>query len=531
MTNSIWALIPPLITIAMVLLTKRVLLSLGVGIIATAFFTVSFHFTDAMRLIWEAFKGVFVEDGGVNTWNVYILLFVLLLGVLTSFVSMMGGTRAFGEWMIKRVKTRAGAQLMTMVLGIIIFIDDYFNSLTVGPISRPVTDKHNVSRAKLAYIVDSTAAPVSVIAPISSWGAYIIGLIGSVLVAENVTGYGPFEAFIQMIPMNFYVWAALGMVFVMAIRQSDFGPMKKHELRALQTGKVASETQTKESSNIEDLPTSDIGKSSDLFLPIGILFIATIVMIYWDGLKTVQADADLSNTLINIFGEADVSLALLVGGIAGIIGTWLLFLRHLVAKKVTVKDFGKGIITGIKSMLSAFAILIFAWAISFLIGELQTGEYLAGLVNASNISLTLLPFIVFVMAGFIAFATGTSWGAFAILLPIAGQIAGATDIDLLLPVLAAVLAGAVFGDHCSPISDTTILSATGADCKLYDHFSTQLPYALTAAGIASVGYLVLGFTGNVWYGLLAVLIGLLILAWVLKNKPTQMHEQKEHAIK
>src|SRR5699024_5331579 len=190
MENTIWSIVPPILAIVMVLLTRRVLLSLGVGIIASAFFIASFHITDSLALIWESFKLVFVEDGALNTWNIYILLFVLMLGILTAFVSMMGGTRAFGDWMIKRVKTRAGAQIMTMFLGIIIFVDDYFNSLTVGPIARPVTDKHRVSRAKLAYIVDSTAAPVSVVAPISSWGAYIIGIIGTVLVAQNVTSYG-----------------------------------------------------------------------------------------------------------------------------------------------------------------------------------------------------------------------------------------------------------------------------------------------------------------------------------------------------
>ncbi len=525
MTNSAWALIPPIITIVMVLLTKRVLLSLGVGIVAAAFFTVDFHFTKAISLIWEAFKGVFVEDGGLNTWNVYILLFVLLLGILTAFVSMMGGTRAFGDWMIKRVKTRAGAQIMTMVLGIVIFIDDYFNSLTVGPISRPVTDKHRVSRAKLAYIVDSTAAPVSVVAPISSWGAYIIGLIGTVLVAENVTGYGPFEAFMIMIPMNYYVWAALGTVFIIAIMQADFGPMRKHEIRALKSGKVMSDVQKQSELREEDLPTSDIGRSRELFLPIGLLFIATIGMIYWDGLMAVRADDKLSNSLITIFGEADVSLALLIGGIVGVLTTIVLFTRHMRAKKLSGTHFGKGIVSGSKSMFPAFAILIFAWAISFLIGELKTGEYIAGIVKTSSISLSMLPVIIFAIAGFIAFATGTSWGSFAILLPIAGQIAGATDIELLLPVLAAVLAGAVFGDHCSPISDTTILSATGADCHVYDHFSTQLPYALLAAGIAGIGYIVLGLTSSAWIGLSAVVIGLLVLALILKRKPNEANKE------
>lgn len=511
MENTIWSLVPPLLAIIMVLITRRVLVSLGVGIIAAAFFIASFNLTDSLRLIWESFKLVFVEDGALNTWNIYILLFVLILGVLTAFVGMMGGTKAFGDWMIRRVKTRTGAQLMTMFLGIIIFVDDYFNSLTVGPISRPVTDKHRVSRAKLAYIVDSTAAPISVIAPISSWGAYIIGIIGSVLVAQNVTNYGAFEAFIRMIPMNLYVWAALGVVVIIALRQVDFGPMKKHEERALRTGEVAN-PENKERVDVEShLPMSDHNKISDLLLPIGALFIATLAAIYWDGLNAVEG----KKTLMNIFGEADVSFALLCGGIVGLITTFLLFTRHMRAHKLTGQHFRIGIIEGAKSMLPAFSILIFAWAIAYLIGELKTGDYLAGIVESSQLSLKYLPAIVFIMAGFIAFSTGTSWGSFAILLPIAGQIAGATDVTILLPVLAAVLGGAVFGDHCSPISDTTILSATGASCDLMDHVTTQLPYALVAALITSLGYLGLGIFGSVWLGIAITLIILIVLYTIL----------------
>ena len=513
MDNTIWSLVPPILAIIMVLVTRRVLLSLGVGIIASALFIASFNFTESFSLIWQSFKQVFVDDGALNTGNVYILLFVLMLGILTAFVSMMGGTRAFGDWMIKRVKTRAGAQIMTMFLGVVIFIDDYFNSLTVGPIAKPVTDKHRVSRAKLAYIVDSTSAPVSVVAPISSWGAYIIGIIGSILVAQNVTEYGAFEAFIKIIPMNLYVWAAIGVVLVISLRQIDFGPMKKHESRAINKGEV-SNPENKETVNVEShLPTSNINKVSDLVLPIGILFIATLIIIYFTGLGAVEGE----KTLMNIFGEADVNFALFCGGIIGLITTFILYSRHVKRKQLTAKHFKTGVIEGAKSMLPAFAILIFAWAITFLIDELGTGTYLAGIIETSNVSLSLLPVIVFVMAGFIAFSTGTSWGSFAILLPIAGQIAGATDISLLLPVLAAVLGGAVFGDHCSPISDTTILSSTGASCELMDHVTTQLPYALVAALIASIGYLVLGFFGNMWIGLIVVVIILAGIYMVLND--------------
>lgn len=513
MDNTIWSLVPPILAIAMVLLTRRVLLSLGVGIVAAAFFIASFHFTDSVLLIWESFKGVFVDEGALNTGNVFILIFILLLGILTAFVSMMGGTRAFGDWMIKRVKTRAGAQIMTMVLGVIIFIDDYFNSLTVGQVARPVTDKHRVSRAKLSYIVDSTSAPVCVVAPISSWGAYIIGILGSILATHSVTEHSSLGAFVKIIPMNYYVWAALGVILVIALSQADFGAMKTHEQRAIKTGEVLDPAKKEEADETDKLPESDAGKISDLVVPIVSLFAATIFFIFWTGYHNTGGD----KTLMNIFGDAVIEDALLYGGIIGLIVTFILFIRHFKGRKLTMNDFGKGVTEGLKSMMTAFFILIFAWAIVFLIEELKTGEYLGTLVEQSNLSLTLLPVIVFIMAGFIAFSTGTSWGSFGILLPIAGQIAAATDIDLILPMFAAVLAGAVFGDHCSPISDTTILSSAGSAVPHIDHVMTQLPYALTAAGFAGVGYLVLGFTGNVWIGLASVVVLLIVLFYVLKK--------------
>ncbi|GGB50586.1 Na+/H+ antiporter NhaC family protein [Virgibacillus dakarensis] len=522
MVNSAWSLLPPILAIVMVLLTKRVLLSLGVGIVAAAFFIKSFDILASLGMVWEAFKGVFVADGALNTGNIYILLFVMMLGILTAFVSMMGGTKAFGDWMIKRVKTRAGAQIMTAVLGVIVFVDDYFNSLTVGQVARPVTDKHRVSRAKLAYIVDSTSAPVCVIAPVSSWGASIIGILGTVLAAQQVTEHTAFGAFVQIIPMNFYVWAALGVVVIMALRQADFGPMKVHEQRAMQTGEVLNPENKDKIDTASNLPTSDSGKVSDLFIPIAGLFVATVISMYFSGLGSVEGE----KTLINIFGSADAPEALLYGGLIGIAITFILFLRHIFKGKLTGKHFGIGLYEGAKSMMPGFTILIFAWAIVFLIGELGTGEYLAGVVDNANISLAFLPFIMFVIAGFIAFATGTSWGSFGILLPIAGHIAAATDISLILPILAAVLAGAVFGDHCSPISDTTILSSAGSSCHHIDHVTTQIPYALVAAGIAGLGYIVLGLVGNVWAGLATVII-CLVLFYVFSEKPDNIERADE----
>ncbi|MCG1028038.1 Na+/H+ antiporter NhaC family protein [Virgibacillus halodenitrificans] len=525
MENTIWSLVPPLLAIVMVLLTKRVLLSLGVGIVAAAFFIGSFNIMESLLLVWESFKGVFIADGALNTWNIYILLFVLMLGILTAFVSMMGGTQAFANWMISRVKTRAGAQIMTMVLGIIIFVDDYFNSLTVGQIAKPVTDKHRVSRAKLAYIVDSTAAPICVVAPISSWGAYIIGIIGTIFTTQQITEHTAFGAFLQMIPMNFYVWAALGVVLVIALKQADFGPMKIHEQRAMETGEVLDPSNKEKLDAESKLPESEIGRVSDLLLPIAILFVATLGSIYINGLGAVEGEA----TLINIFGSADVSVALFYGGFIGLAATFLLFSRHYRAKKLTGKQFGEGVKEGAKSMLPGFTILIFAWAIVALIDQLGTGTYLAGIVEEANLNLALLPLIVFVMAGFIAFSTGTSWGAFGILLPIAGQIAAVTDPALIMPMMAAVLAGAVFGDHCSPISDTTILSSTGSSCHHIDHVTTQMPYAIVAAVITGAGYLALGFTGSVVVGLITVLAGLTIFFVTLK-KPVIKDEIAEEPI-
>ncbi|WP_099157637.1 Na+/H+ antiporter NhaC family protein [Virgibacillus ndiopensis] len=517
MENTIWSLVPPLLAIIMVLITKRVLLSLGVGIIAAAFFVESFNIMGSLGLIWESFKGVFIADGAVNTWNVYILLFVLMLGILTAFVSMMGGTRAFGDWMIRRVKTRAGAQIMTMILGVIIFVDDYFNSLTVGQVARPVTDKHRISRAKLAYIVDSTSAPVCVIAPVSSWGAYIIGILGTVLAAQSVTDYTAFGAFLEIIPMNFYVWSALGVVLVFALRQADFGPMKVQENRALETGEVLDPNSKEKIDTESNLPVSDSGKVSDLLISIVALFIATIASMYINGLGAVEGD----KTLINIFGSADASEALLYGGLFGLAVTFILFFRHTSNGKLSGKHFKIGLLEGAKSMLPGFTILIFAWSIVFLIGELGTGKYLAGVVDNANIGMTFLPFIVFIIAGFIAFATGTSWGSFGILLPIAGEIAATTDVTLILPMLAAVLAGAVFGDHCSPISDTTILSSAGSSCHHIDHVTTQIPYALVAAAIAGLGYIVLGIFGNVWLGLTTIIV-CLVLMFMFMKKPEKV---------
>lgn len=520
MSNTIFSLIPPIVAILMVILTRRVLLSLGVGIVAAAFLLAEFQIGETLQITFEAVKGIFISDGELNTWNVYIILFLLILGIITAFISISGGSRAFGKWAMKRVKTRVGAQLVGAVLGIVIFIDDYFNALAVGQISRPITDGQKVSRAKLAYLIDSTSAPVCVISPISSWGAYIIAIIGSIFTAHQITEYTPFSAFIQMIPMNLYVWVSFAIVFLVIYRNINIGQMKLHEERAISSGQLYDPEKTIPGELKEDLPVSSTGTVGDLVWPIVALIIGTVGSMLWTGANAIEGKA----TILAIFENTDVSASLLYGGLIGLAVTILMYIRQVKIKEgVSGKTFSIGIIEGLKSMLPAVYILLFAWAIVDLIGQLETGKYLASIVESSQMNTAFLPVILFVIAGIMAFSTGTSWGSFGILLPIAGEIAVSTDVALLLPAMAAVLAGAVFGDHCSPISDTTILSSTGAGSNHMDHVLTQLPYAIISAAIAAVGYVLIGFTGSTIIALVTVAI-LLVVFYFLLGKKTQVHE-------
>lgn len=522
MANTIFSLLPPLVAIVMVILTRRVLLSLGVGIVTAALVLAEFSITETFSIIFDAVKGIFIADGELNTWNVYIILFLLVLGIITAFISISGGSRAFGEWAMKRVKTRVGAQLVAAVLGVIIFIDDYFNALAVGQISRPLTDRQKVSRAKLSYLIDSTSAPICVVAPVSSWGASIIAIIGSILVAHNITEYSAFSAFMQIIPMNFYVWATLAMVFIVAFGKLEFGPMKVHERRAVKEGILLDPEKPVAGELKDDLPSSTTGTVGDLVWPIIGLIVGTVGAMLWTGYEAIEGNA----TILAIFENTDVAKSLILGGLLGLAVTFGLFIRQvLVLKGVNGNVFGKGVWAGTKSMLPAVYILIFAWVISDLIGRVGTGKYLAGVVESSNISTSLLPVLLFIIAGIMAFSTGTSWGSFGILLPIAGDIAAATDVTLLLPAMAAVLAGAVFGDHASPISDTTILSSTGAGCNHMDHVMTQLPYALASAGSAAIGYLVMGFTGSVIFSLLTVAIVLLAFVFIAGKRSKESWQE------
>lgn len=504
-----YPLIPPVLMLVLVLLTRKVLLSLGTGIIVGALMLHDFNIVGTSKEVGSAFINIFysVEDG-VNIGNLYLLLFLLLLGIITAFMTASGGSRAFGDWAVQKVKTRRGAQLVPSFLGVLIFIDDYFNSLAVGQVARPVTDRHKVSRAKLAYFIDSTSAPITVITPISSWGAYIIGTLGAIFIANDITSYQPLEAFVKMIPMNMYAFAAILLVFLVAIFNINIGSMKKHETRAIKTGELFDEAK----GNIAgDLKTTinphTHGMIFHLIVPIGTLVVGTVIAMLMTGYKKTSGQA----TILTLFENTDVNYSLFIGGLLAVIVATVLygFQRNPKTKFFAIYQ------EGIRSMLPAIYILILAWMIGTIIDHLNTGGLLAELVKDLAISTDYLALLLFIAAGFMALATGTSWGTFGIMLPIAAQIAVVYDVNLVLPAMAAVLAGSVFGDHCSPISDTSILSSTGAGSNHIDHVITQLPYAFISAFAAGLGYLVLGLSGQVIIALATTLATIALIAFFL----------------
>lgn len=516
------SIIPPIIAIVMVLITRRVLLSLGSGIVIGAILVAAFSPSESLVSVWKAITVSFWDwdSSAINADNINIMLFILLLGVITAFVSLSGGSKAFADWAVHRIKTKRGAKLLTVFLGIAIFVDDYFNSLAVGQISRPITDQHKVSRAKLAYFIDSTSAPICVVSPISSWGAYIIGLLGIIFGGATAVGYSPLSAFILMAPMNFYVIATLAMVFFLAWFDVDFFEMKKHEKLASETGQLYDPNKDIPGQLKEDFPVHSHGKVLDLVGPIGTLVIVIFGAMIWTGYTASVAEG-LEVSIWSIFENTNVPFSLLLGGLAGAVLAGILYVLQMKRNETAnISLVGRATVSGLNAMMPAILILVLAWGLTYIIDNLDTGLYLSEVVSKANLPIAFLPVIMFVLACLMAFSTGTSWGSFGILLPIAGKIMLDASPDLLLPALAAVLAGAVFGDHCSPISDTTILSSTGAGCNIIDHVTTQLPYALICAAIATAGYTILGITGSVWIGLIGVIIILAVLfsVWAIKMK-------------
>ncbi|NLW24836.1 MAG: Na+/H+ antiporter NhaC family protein [Clostridia bacterium] len=509
------SIIPPLVAIILALLTKEVLGSLIIGIFSGYFIFVNFAppeiaegLTSTNPILGpfvEMVNSVIVNAG--DSWNMAILLFLAILGGLVAVVTLAGGSMAYGEWAAKKVKSRAGAQISTFILGCIIFIDDYFNCLTVGTVMRPVTDRWQISRAKLAYLIDSTAAPVTILVPVSSWVAYIISVMEPSLLEQGFNLNG-LSGFITTIPFNFYAWLTLIMVVVIALTNLEFGPMARFEARAIQTGELQEDREAiPPGDDFSDLEVSKKGTPLDLIVPIiGLIIFTLIAMLYTGGYFGSE-----EVSMWQAFGDTDASISLIYGGSAALLLALVLFVPR---RLMTYSQFMNAFTQGVKSMVPAFSILILAWTFGSVLrdGGLQTGSFVANLVG-TTIPAWLLPGIIFIAAGFIGFATGTSWGTFAIMLPIAIPICANVDPEMIGVMMAAVLAGAVFGDHCSPISDTTILSSTGAACYHIDHVATQMPYATLVAVISFIGFIVAGLTGSF---IISFLLTLALLGLTLK---------------
>ncbi len=494
MYGTFWALIPPIVAIVLALITKEVYSSLFVGILVGGLFYSNFSVLGTMDHIFSEGMIVALADA----YNVGILVFLVFLGVIVALMNKAGGSAAFGNWASAHIKTRVGAQLATILLGCLIFIDDYFNCLTVGSVMRPVTDRHNISRAKLSYLIDATAAPVCIIAPISSWAAAV-----SAFAPEGTNGL---MLFVKAIPYNYYAILTIIMMVGITITKVDFGPMAVHEKNAI-NGDIFTIKQS--AVNGDDKPKGN-GKVIDLVIPVIILIVACVFgMIYSGGfLEGVS--------FIEAFANSDASVGLVIGSFISLVIT---IIFYIVRRVLPFKDCMECLTEGFKAMVPAICILTLAWTLKGMTDSLGAKEYVAGVVASSATGmLHFLPALIFVIACFLAFATGTSWGTFGILIPICIQIFPIESGNpLAIICVSACMAGAVCGDHCSPISDTTIMSSAGAQCDHIVHVSTQLPYAITAAVVSFITYLAAGFIENPVISLIIGVIAMLIAIVIMKH--------------
>ncbi len=479
MYATFWALVPPIVAIVLALITKEAYSSLFIGILVGALFQCNFAPVATLDTI--------VNDGLVSAieGNAGIFLFLVLLGIIVALVNASGGSAAFGRWAEKNIKTRVGAMLATFVLGVLIFIDDYFNCLTVGSVMRPVTDGHKISRPKLAYLIDATAAPVCMIAPVSSWAAAVSGVA-----ADLDTGISGIELFIRAIPYNFYSLLTFVFIIAIAVMKFDYGPMKLHERNAQRTGELGA------LENAQDGEGSPKGKVMDLIIPVVILFVlCTVGMIYVGGFFGVDAwgGTDCAGDFIGAFGNTDAFIGLPWGGLLSLI----LIVIYLVARRVlTFKEAMACVPKGFIAMVPPITILTLAVSLKSMTSALGADVFVRDMMyGASSFLYGLLPAVIFLVACVLAFASGTSWGTFGILIPIVVSVFDPSS-TLLTVGISACLAGAVCGDHCSPISDTTIMASAGAQCDHVTHVSTQLPYAITVAGVSFVCFIIAGFVQN-----------------------------------
>lgn len=507
--GTLWSLFPPVIAIGLALITKEVYSSLFVGILSGGIIYAAASGT--------GFEGTFkavVQDGLItnlsNAYNVGILVFLVVLGIIVVLMNKAGGSRAYGEWAAAHIKSRRGVALSTFFLGVLIFVDDYFNCLTVGSVMRPITDKHNISRSKLAYLIESTAAPICIIAPISSWAAAVSGTV------EGVNGI---SLFINTIPYNLYAFLTILMVIFISVSDTDYGPMKIHEDNA-KNGDIFT---TKNNTYEQDAqPVTERGKVIDLILPVAVLIVFCVVgMIYTGGFFS-------GTDFVTAFANCDAAYGLSLGSISALI---VIIAYYMLRRVLKFNECMDSIAAGFKQMVPAILILTFAWTLKTMTNHLEAGAFVSGVVQSATALSVLLPVILFVVAIGLAFATGTSWGTFGILIPIVtsvfeAELANVSQTgeipSMVIICISACLAGAVCGDHCSPISDTTIMASTGAQCDHVNHVSTQLPYALTVAAVCVVGYLLSGFVHNVFivlgFSVVLMLAVLFAIRFFVKRK-------------
>ena len=503
---TIWALLPPLVAIILALITKEVYSSLFVGIVVGALLYSGFKFEGTVTQIFE---------GGIikvlsDSYNVGILIFLVILGSVVCMMNKAGGSAAFGRWASKKIHTRVGAELAAIVLGILIFIDDYFNCLTVGSVMRPVTDRHHVSRAKFAYLIDATAAPVCIIAPISSWAAAVSGF---------VEGQDGLAIFVKTIPYNFYAILTIVMMVGMVLMKTEFGAMRTHEINALNGDLYTTSARPYENATDDETPNPR-GRVIDLVIPIVVLVICCVIsMIYTGGFFS-------GTDFVTAFSQSDASTGLAMGSAFGLV---FAIIFYMIRRVINFRDCMGCIPEGFKAMVPAIMILTFAWTLKAMTDSLGAAVFVEEAMRsvAGGIEV-ILPAIIFLVGCGLAFATGTSWGTFGILIPIVVNVFSGTNHELMIISISACMAGAVCGDHCSPISDTTIMASAGAQCEHVTHVSTQLPYAIVAAAVSFVTYIVAGFVKTAWIALPVGIVLMLIVLFVIKmmnpmpvEKPTE----------
>ncbi len=493
---TIWALLPPLVAIILALITKEVYSSLFVGIVVGALLYSGFKFEGTVTQIFE---------GGIikvlsDSYNVGILIFLVILGSVVCMMNKAGGSAAFGRWASKKIHTRVGAELAAIVLGILIFIDDYFNCLTVGSVMRPVTDRHHVSRAKFAYLIDATAAPVCIIAPISSWAAAVSGF---------VEGQDGLAIFVKTIPYNFYAILTIVMMVGMVLMKTEFGAMRIHEINALNGDLYTTSARPYENATDDETPNPR-GRVIDLVIPIVVLVICCVIsMIYTGGFFS-------GTDFVTAFSQSDASVGLAMGSAFGLV---FAIIFYMIRRVINFRDCMGCIPEGFKAMVPAIMILTFAWTLKAMTDSLGAAVFVEEAMRsvAGGIEV-ILPAIIFLVGCGLAFATGTSWGTFGILIPIVVAVFEKSSPEMMIISMSACMAGAVCGDHCSPISDTTIMASAGAQCDHVTHVSTQLPYAIVAAAVSFVTYIVAGFVKTAWIALPVGIVLMLIVLFVIKMK-------------